>query len=71
MALIGSFQPSKVSMLAIKCRDFRMFQFAPANMLAKKKKKKTAEDSAKTFVYYVGNGFGIPRHFVKGYDLFS
>ena len=47
MALIGSFQPSKVSMLAIKCRDFRMFQFAPANMLAKKKKKKNCRRLSK------------------------
>ena len=22
-----------------------------------------------TFVYYVGNGFGMPQHFAKGYDL--
>ena len=31
--------------------------------------KKTAEDSIDTFVYYLGNGFGMPRHFAKGYDL--
>ena len=31
---------------------------------------KAAKDSAETFVYYVGTGFGIPRHFAEGYDLF-
>ena len=31
--------------------------------------KKIAEDEAETFVYYIGNGFRIPRHFAKGYDL--
>ena len=31
--------------------------------------KKTADDSIDTFVYYLGNGFGMPRHFAKGYDL--
>ena len=31
--------------------------------------KKTAEDSAETFAYYINNGFGIPRHFDKSYDL--
>ena len=28
-----------------------------------------AEDSIYTFVYYLGNGFGMPRHFAKGHDL--
>ena len=28
-----------------------------------------AEDSIDTFVYYVGNGFGMPRHFAKDYGL--
>ena len=32
--------------------------------------QKTTKDSAETFVYYVSNGFGIPWHFAKGYDLF-
>ena len=31
--------------------------------------KNTAEDSAKTFVYYTVNGFSIPQHFAKSYDL--
>ena len=30
---------------------------------------KTAEDLAENFVYYVGNGFVIPRHFAKNYNL--
>ena len=30
----------------------------------------TAEDSAETFEYYVGNSFDMPQQFVKGYDLF-
>ena len=34
-----------------------------------RRQKKTAKDSAQTFVHYVGNGFGIPRDFAKGYDL--
>ena len=33
------------------------------------KKKKNVKDSVETFVYYVGNGFSIPRHFAKDYDL--
>ena len=41
--------------------DFRIVQFA----LEMHQQEKTAEDSAKTFDYYVG----IPRHFAKGYDL--
>ena len=31
--------------------------------------KKTVEDSAETFVYYVRNGIGIPQHFAKGCDF--
>ena len=31
--------------------------------------KKTVEDSKDTFVHYLGNGFGIPRHFAERYDL--
>ena len=31
--------------------------------------KKTADDSIDTFVYYLGNGFGMHQHFAKGYDL--
>ena len=31
--------------------------------------KKTADDSIDTFVYYLGNGFGMHRHFAKGHDL--
>ena len=32
-------------------------------------KNKKTEDSAETFVYYVGNGFGIPRHFARSFGL--
>ena len=31
--------------------------------------KKTVEDSAETFVYYLNNGVGMPQHFAKDYDL--
>ena len=31
--------------------------------------QKKAEGSIDTFVYYLGNGFGTPRHFAKGFDL--
>ena len=50
-------------------RRFQNFSVCLGNNSAKKKKK-NAEDSAETFVHYIGNGFGIPRHFTKGYDLF-
>ena len=33
------------------------------------RRQKTAEDSIDTIVYYLSNGFGMPRHFAKGYDL--
>ena len=56
-------------MSAIKCQSqFRIFQFAFA-IHSQKKKKKIAEDSAATFVYYVSNAFGITRDFIKGPDL--
>ena len=56
-------------MSTIKCQShFRIFQFAFA-IDSQKKKKKTAEDSAETFVYHVSNAFGIPRDFIKGSDL--
>ena len=44
--------------------DFKSFQFA-----LKIYQQKTAEDSSEIFVYYVGNGFDMPQHFTKGYDL--
>ena len=31
---------------------------------------KTAKDLAETFVYHVGNGFGVPRPFAKDYVCF-
>ena len=37
-------------------RQFQNFSVCLSNTLA----KKIAEDSEETFVYYVGNGFGIP-----------
>ena len=42
------------------------FSICLGNVLA----KMTAEDSAETFEYYVGNSFDMPQQFVKGYDLF-
>ena len=38
-------------------------------MRQQKKKKQTPKDLAETFVYYIGNGFGIPGRFAKDYDL--
>ena len=32
-------------------------------------RKKTAKDSAENFTYYIDNGFCVPQHFAKGYDL--
>ena len=52
-------------MLAIKARVISEFFSLPRQYIG----KKTAEDSAETFVYYVSNGFGIPQHFAKGSDL--
>ena len=46
-------------------RQFQNFWVYLGNTSA----KKTAKDSAEIFVYYVGNVFGIPRHFAKDYDL--
>ena len=54
-----------LSMLAIKARVISEFFSLPRQYIG----KKTAEDSAETFVYYVSNGFGIPQHFAKGSDL--
>ena len=54
-------------MSPIKCAG--SFSVYLGNISAKKKKKKSAKDSIKTFVYYVGNGCGIPRHFAKGNNL--
>ena len=34
-----------------------------------KKKERLPKDSAGIFVHYINKGFGIPRYFVKGYDL--
>ena len=46
-------------------RRFQNFSVGLDNTSA----KITVEDSAETFLYYVDNGFGIPPHFAKGYDL--
>ena len=62
----AAFEIQVQSASAIKCQDdSRISQFA----LAMHQQKNIAKDSAETFVYYVGNGFGMPRHFAKGYDL--
>ena len=59
----SAFEIQVLSTLAIKCQDdFKIFLFASAM----RRQKKTIED---IFVYSVGNSFGMPRHFVKGYDL--
>ena len=48
-------------------RQIQNFSVCLSNALAKK--KKTAEDLAETFAYHIGNGFDIPQHFAKDYDL--
>ena len=60
------FKIQVLSTFTIKCwGDLMIFQFFSA---IRQKKKKTAEDSAETFVYCVGNGngLGIPQQFTKG-----
>ena len=64
----SAFEIQVLSTLAIKCwDDFKIFQFAAA--MLRKKNKKTTEDSIDSFLYFVDNGFGMPRHFAKGYEL--
>ena len=46
-------------------RRFQNFLVCLGNASA----KKTVEDSIDTFVYYLGNDFGMPWHFAKDYDL--
>ena len=63
---VTSFEIQVLNMPAIKCHvDFRIFSVCLSNT----SEKKTAKDSAETFVYYVGNGFCIPQHFAKCFDL--
>ena len=68
--LLNNLTPFEIQVLstsAIKCRGkFRIFQFASAMC----QQKKTAENLLETFVYHVGNGFGVPRHVTKDYDFF-
>ena len=62
----SAFEFQVLSTLAIKCQGkFRIFQYT----LAMPQQKKTAKDLAETFVYLVGNGFGIPGYFAKDYHL--
>ena len=64
---LAAFEIQVLSTSAIKCRgDFRILQFASAI-----RRQKNAKDSTETFLYYVGNCFGLPRHFAKGYALES
>ena len=49
----SAFEIQVVSTLAIKCRGGSALE----NIYIY------------TFAYYVGNGFGMPQHFAKGYDL--
>ena len=46
-------------------RRFQNFSACLCNVPA----KNTAQDSAETCAYYGSNGFGMPQHFSKGYDL--
>ena len=53
-------------MLVIKCQGkFIIFQFASAMH-----QQKNCLGLRRNFCIFVGNGFGIPQHFAKGYDLF-
>ena len=47
-------------------REFQNFFSLPRQNVG----QKNTEDSNETFAYYVGNGFGIPRHFAKCYNWF-
>ena len=47
-------------------RQFQNFPVCLGNTSA----KNIAKDSGETFSYYIGNGFSMPQHFAKGYDLF-
>ena len=68
LSIFAVFEIQLLSMSPIKSRgDFRIFQSASATRQCVC--KKTAEDSAETFAYYVGNGLGMPRQFTKGNDL--
>ena len=65
--LSTAFEIQVLRMSTTKCsNDSRIFQFASA---ISRQKKKTAKDSAETFVYYVSNSYDIPRYFPKGYRL--
>ena len=64
---ISAFEIQVLSTLAIKYRsDFRIFQLGSAIHRQKNCRKLPMTD---TIVYYVGNGFDIPRYFAKSYGL--
>ena len=63
----SAFEIQVLSTLTIKCQsNFRIFYFASAIRQQKNCQRLPKTD---TFVYYVGNGFNIPRYFAKGYGL--
>ena len=62
----AAFKIQVLSMLVIKCQGkFIIFQFASAMH-----QQKNCLGLRRNFCIFVGNGFGIPQHFAKGYDLF-
>ena len=66
-AHISRLQNSFAKYIGKKCQDkFRIFFSLPRQCVGK---KITAKDLAETSVYHVSNGFGIPWHFAKDYDL--
>ena len=63
--MCAAFEIQMLSTLAIKCQGgSRIFQFAWQYV-----SKKTREDLAETFAYYVGSSLSITQHFAKGFDL--
>ena len=69
LSIFAVFEIQLLSMSPIKSRgDFRIFQSASATR--QYVCETFAKDSAGTFAYYAGNGFGMPQYFTKGNDLF-
>ena len=66
---------SKKSLLEFKMAGKCLFEQYRSTALDNASVKKTAKNLAETFciyihdMYHFGNGFGIPQHFAKEYDL--
>ena len=63
----AAFEIQVLSTSAINAEAISEFSSLPRQYVG----KKTAKDSTETFLYYVGNCFGIPRYIAKGYALDS